>query len=110
MEDRVKKTMKPSLNKKGQAFGQLIGLATGLATLVIVFAVLFLVLANVRTNIASTEGLELTNLTQADDSIALNATATLTTAASTVPTFVPLIVITVIGAVLIGLVSMFGRR
>ena len=39
-----------------------------------------------------------------------NATLALQSAADTVPTFVPIVVITAIGAVLIGIVAMFGRR
>ena len=94
-----KPIMKLKMNKKGQIFGQLVQLGVGLATLVIVMAVVFLIMSNVRNNAQV-----------AADANATAATNTLITATSTIPGFVPLIVITVIGGILIGLVSLFGRQ
>lgn len=86
-------------NKKGQIFGNIQGLVIGLAGLVIVAAVVFLIIAQVAAN------------TQvAADGNASAAVTTLQAATATIPNWVPLIIIAVIGALLIGLVAMFGRR
>ena len=97
-------------NKKGQAvFSQLAALGIGIAGLVITLVVVFLILAQGKTQTAAIEGIDLTNATQVSTSVALNATNTLTGAVATIPGWVPLIVIAVIGSVLLGLVSLFRR-
>jgi len=85
--------------KKGQIFGQLQALGIGLAAMVIVFAVVFLIMAQVGANPQV-----------AADGNATLAVATITNATATIPPWVPLIIIAVIGGLLIGLVAMFGRR
>ena len=85
-------------NKKGQVFGSLAGLGIGLATLLITLVVVFLIMSQVGSN------------TQvAADGNATAAVNTLTSAAEDIPDWVPLVVITVIGGLLISLVAVFGR-
>ncbi len=93
--------------KKGQVFGSLQELAIGIASLVIIFAVVFLLLANTRTQIVEMESISL-----ADNrtwTAAYNGTVELTEAAEDVPGWIPLVVITVIGSVLISLVALFRQ-
>jgi len=84
------------MDKKGQVFDQMTALGIGVAGLCITLVVVFLILSNVRTN-----------ATVAADANATLATQTLTNAVATIPNWVPLVVIAVIGAILIGLVAMF---
>ena len=86
------------MNKKG-VFDQLGALGVGVATLVITLAVVFLILAQVGAN------------TQvAADGNASAATTTLTTAAATIPGWVPLIILVAIGGLILALVAVFGGR
>ena len=86
------------MNKKG-IIDQLGALGIGIASLVVTLAVVFLILANVKSN------------TQvAADGAALNATNVLTTAAATIPGWVPLVILVAIGGLILSLVSVFGRR
>ena len=87
------------MNKKGQVFEQLSALGIGLAILTLVLVVVFLILANLAAN------------TQvAADANATEATRLLTNAAADIPGWVPLVVIVVIGALLVGLISLFRRK
>lgn len=93
----MKKLMKC---KKGQIFDQLGGLGVGIASLAITLVVVFLILSQTRTN-----------ATVAADVNASSAVSTLQSAADDIPGWVPLVVVAVIGAILLGLVAMFrGRR
>ena len=83
------------MNKKG-VFNQLAALGVGVAGLCITLVVVFLILATIKAN-----------ATVAADGNATAAVTTLTTAAATIPNWVPLVIIAVIGALLIGLVSYF---
>lgn len=86
------------MNKKGQVMSQLGALGVGIATLTITLIVVFLILAQTGAN------------TQvAADTNATAAVNTLTNAAATIPGWVPLVVIAVIGALILGLVSLFRR-
>lgn len=85
-----------SFGKKGQILGQMSGLVTALVTIAIVLAVGFLILAEISTN----------------DSVVADGNATsavddTTSAMATIPDFLDIIVITVIGALLLGLVRFF---
>jgi hypothetical protein len=97
------------LNKKG-VMQQLGALAVGVAALCIALVVTFLIMAQARTQIGTIEGITVTNATQCANSTSCTAVGTLTTAAATIPNWVPLIIIAVIGALLIGLVSMFRSK
>ena len=96
------------LNKKGQVFSQMQALGAGIASLVIVFAVIFLVIAQTQTQIVAVQGINLTNTSTW--TTAYNATVELATAADDIPSWIPLIVIAVIGGILLSLVAMFQRR
>ena len=86
------------MNKKG-VMDQLGALGIGVAALVITLAVVFLILAQVGAN------------TQvAADGNATAATNTLTTAAATIPGWVPLIILVAIGGLILYLVSRFGGK
>ena len=98
------------LNKKANIFANLTGLGIGLAGMVIIFAVMFLIISNTQTQIIDQEGLDQNQLD--DDnltSVAWNSTQQLAVAADGIPGWLPLIVITVIGGLLIGLVAKFGK-
>lgn len=84
----------------------LMGLGVGIATLAITLVVTFLIISQGQEQIIDTEDL----VSEANEtSYALNATKTLSTAVDDIPGWVPLIVIAGIGAVLLGLVSLFRR-
>jgi hypothetical protein len=85
-------------SKKG-VMDQLGALGVGIAVLLITLVVVFLIMANIGANAAV-----------AADGNATLAVNTLTAAAATIPGWVPLIVIVVIGALIIGLVSVFRGR
>ena len=93
------------MNKKGQVLEQLGALGAGVAVLAIVLTVTFLILAQGQDQVEQIEG-----ATSVGNSSAWNATATLTNAVATIPGWVPLIIIAVIGSVLLGLVALFRRR
>ena len=96
--EKIKKFF--SLGKKGQIFDQLGGLGVGIASLAITLVVVFLILSQTGAN-----------ATVAADGNATLAINTLTSAADDIPGWVPLVVIAVIGAILLGLVAMFrGTR
>ena len=89
-----------SVGKKGQIFDQLGGLGVGIASLAITLVVVFLILSQTAAN-----------TTVAADPNATAAVTELTNAADDIPGWVPLVVIAVIGAILLGLVAMFrGTR
>ena len=95
------------LSNKGQVMSQLGGLGIAIATLVILLAVTFLVLAETGSQAATQAGFASTDLSSCT-SHACNATKDLTAATQTIPGWVPLIVLVVIGGVILGLVSVFG--
>lgn len=90
--------MKMIKQKKG-VFNQLAALGVGLAALAITLVVVFLIFSNLAAN----------SQVSADGNAAA-AVTTLTDAAEDIPTWVSLVVIAVIGAILIGLVSIFRQR
>jgi hypothetical protein len=98
------------MSKKGQVFSQLGSLATGVATLAIVLTVAFLVMSEGKDQAAEIEGLDFTNTTECHQSITCNATEELQNATGDIPGWVPLVIIASIGAILLGLVSLFRRR
>ena len=95
-------------DKKGMTtgvFSGINGLFTALAAIVIIVAVTFLIIANVLTQIATTEGINATNAAQR--TIAYNATMQLQAATATIPGWIPLVVIAVIGGLILMLVKLF---
>lgn len=94
--------------KKGQNVMDGLGkLGIGIAVLAVVLVVTFLIMSQVRTQIITLEGIN-TNDTSTFTS-AYNGTNTLTNAVEDIPGWVPIIVITAIGALLLGMVAMFRR-
>ena len=98
------------MSKKGQVFNQLGQLATGVATLAIILTVAFLVMSEGKDQAGEIENLDFNNATECAQSITCNATEELQSATSTIPGWVPLVIIASIGAILLGLVSLFQRR
>lgn len=95
-------------SRKGSVFEAFGSLAVGITTTVIVLAIGFLIISQSQDQIASIQGINVTNVS--DVSTAYNATTTLQSALGEIPGWVPLIVIATIGALLLGLVAMFRRR
>lgn len=95
------------MQKKGQVLNGLGAVGIGIASFTILMAVIFLVVAQVQTQVRSIQAADLlgTNSTIAD-----NATKTLQTAVADIPGWIPLIVIVAIGGLILGMVSVFGRR
>ena len=87
------------MTKKGQVFGQLSDLGVGIAGLAITLVVVFLIMSQTRAN-----------STVAADANATAAVDTLQSAADDIPGWVPLVVVSVIGAILLSLVALFRRR
>ena len=94
-------------NKKAQVFDNLGGLAVGIATFTIIIIVAILVMANVKTQAQTVSG-TVCNATSGD--LACNSTTTLMAATTSLPGWVPLVVIVAIGATILGMIGMFGRR
>jgi len=86
------------MTKKGQAMQQLGALGVGVATLAITMAVVFLILSETSSNSSV-----------AADGNATAGLATLTNAVADIPGWVPLIIIAVVGAILLGLISLFRQ-
>ena len=98
-----------AMNKKGQIFSQLSTLGVGIAALAITLVVTFLILSQGKEQIGDIEGIDTTNSTLCDTSLACNSTSTLQGAVDGIPGWVPLIIIASIGAILLGLVAVFRR-
>lgn len=95
------------MNKKGEsAFGKIASLGIGVVVLMIVLTVGFLVMTEGKSQIASTEGTNITHCV----STACNATDELTSAAADIPGWLPIVIIASIGAILLGLAGMFTLR
>lgn len=87
-----------TMNKRG-VLDNLSALGVGIAGLAITLVVVFLILSQT-----------LANTTVAADSNATAALNTLSSAADTLPGWVPLIVIAIVGSILLGLVALFRGR
>lgn len=93
------------LAKKGEVFGNLASLGIGVAVIVVIVIVTFMITAEGRKQIGTIEGTACSSSTSAG----CNATNTLNSAVSTIPDFLPIIIICGIGVVLIGMVYMFAK-
>ena len=85
--------------KKKAAFDLLGGLGIGIATLAIIMIVVFLIMSELASNTTVT-----------NDANASAAIDTLQAAADDIPGWVPIVVMTAIGAILILMVRGFGGR
>ena len=86
-------------NKKGQAIEGLQSLVVPLIGIAIVLVIGFLIMAQAKEQIVTVAG---------NVSYAYNATEDVQNAMADIPGWLPIIVITVIGALLLGLVANFG--
>ncbi len=90
--------LRPIVQHKKGAIAELMPIITGLVAFAITIVVAFLIMAKVATN------------TQvAADANATQAVKDVQNATKDIPNWLPIIIITIIGVLLIGLVSMFGR-
>jgi len=96
------------MNKKG-IIDNLMGLIVPLVAIAIVLVVGFLIMAEAKSQLASIQGLNATggSTTHPQGTVGWNATSTTQNALADIPGWLPIIVITVIGALLIGLVARF---
>jgi len=115
------------MKKKGQVMQNLGALGVGVAALCIVLVVVFLIMAQAKTTMMADSSAcnsgtwngsvcclpDVTTCEGANQTVrnsnAWNATQTLQTSTATIPNWVPIIIITAIGSVLIGMVAMFRR-
>jgi len=92
------------MNKKGQVgFERLIGFAVAFATLVIIIVVTLMVLTTGKSEINSLNG-------NSNNSIEYNSSVELGNSMSTFVSFIPIVVIAGIGAVLLGIVLVMKSR
>jgi len=98
--------MKTKMYKKG-AIEQLNAMVVPLLVIGIVLVIGFLVMAEAKDQALSIAGKTSGQMNEANGSGAYNATSDVQNAMADIPGWLPIIVITVIGAALIGLVSMF---
>lgn len=101
-------------NKKAQALSSLQELVLPLVGVCIILAIGFLIISEAKDQVASTDGVFAGNCTATTGggtanytSVACNASEDVQNAMAVIPGWLPIIVITVIGAVLIGLVMRF---
>lgn len=97
------------IGKKGQ-LSELGGLATALVTVALVLVIGFLILSEFKTNAENSD--LVVNATSGDygeQNFTRDAIIDSQGAVANVPDFLDIIVITVIGALLLGLVSKFGK-
>jgi len=94
--------------KKGQNVMDGLGkLGISIAVLAVVLVVIFLIMSQVRTQIITLESINTSDTSTFTS--AYNGTNTLINAVEDIPGWVPIIVITAIGALLLGMVAMFRR-
>lgn len=115
------------LSKRGQVFDNLASLSVGIATFSIIIIVAFLVMSNVKTQLTA-DSSACANGTwngtvccytgvatclgenqSARNSLAWNSTGDLQNTTSTVPGWIPLIVIVTIGSIILGMIGMFRK-
>lgn len=103
--------MKPlrMLQQKKGALEDVSKIGIALLTVGMVIAIAFLILSTVLTQIGTTEGITVTNLTQCQTSASCNATTETMSALATLPGWLSIIVIVAIGAMIIGLIAMFRK-
>lgn len=86
----------PFKSKKGEVFQVFISMAVGLATIAVVLTVTFLIMSQGKSQMT-------------ENSTGWNATGTLETAVDDVPDWIPIVIITTVGAGLLGLVKLFKQ-
>ena len=97
-------------NKKAQVFARLGELAVGVVTLALVLTIGFLIMAQGKTEIASIECANTSDTSGlATCGYGYNGTSALESAVATIPGWIPLIIISVIGLVLLGFVGLYRK-
>lgn len=99
-------------NKKGSLEG-MTSLAIGITTLLVLIAVMFVIMAQVKSQTTTASGgvrVGCNTTSTALCTIAENSTNTLIEAGATIPGWVGIIVIVAIGAMILGMLTMFGKR
>lgn len=97
------------MNSKGQ-IDALQPLIVALVVVAIVLVVGFLIFAEVQDQIVSIDSVDETNLDGNSSSYGYNASQDIQTAMEDIPGWLPIIVVVVIGALLIGLVSFLRQQ
>lgn len=104
--------MKGLIKSKKGVIDQLAPIVIALVAVGIILVVGFLIVAEIKDQVSAIDGLNSSH--QSSDgtigSSAYNASNEVQNALSDIPTWLPIIVITIIGALLIGLVSLFRSR
>jgi len=96
--------------KKGQSLAGLQAIIVPLIGVAIVLVIGFLIIAETQTQIESTSGIQCSSDASANGSIGCNASRQVQEAMSDVPQWLPIIIITLIGSLLLGLVAYFRAR
>lgn len=100
--------MVPLIKDNKAVFNQITDVVVGLAAVLVTFAILFVILAQAKDQVVETDGVDVTN--SSTYTTAYNATTSTIEAAATVPDWLDLIVLAVVGAILLGLVELFRSR
>ena len=92
--------------RQAQVFARLGELAVGVVTLALVLTIGFLILAQGKSELAS---IDCTNATLKTCGYGYNGTSAMESAIATIPNWVPLLIIAVIGLVLLGFVGLYRK-
>jgi len=99
------------INKKGQFVNQITGLTVSLVAVALVLVVGFLVMAEAKVQIEDQDGIPTGQCAKnSSGSYACNGTIATVEAIEQIPGWLGIIVITVIGAILIGLIAYFAKQ
>ena len=103
------------INKKGNVLGPLGALGVGIAGLAIALVIAFLIIGAGQTQIGNNDGIKKTaagvyNHSECVKSVGCNATTTLTGAVGSIPGWVSIVVIGIVGAVLLSIVGLYTRK
>ncbi len=98
-------------SKRGQ-LQQLGSLAVGIVIIVIAIVVAFIIMSQGKKQIGEIEGLAeniTTDINECQKSIGCNATTVLQTSVDDIPDWMPIVIITMIGSILLGMVVVFAK-
>ena len=107
LEDRPFLLKMKKLNKKG-AIAELGSLIIALVSVGLIIVIGLLIMAETKSQVITLDSVNESNVSSY--TAAYNGTVTTQNAMADIPTWLPIIVITVIGALLLGLVQMFRGR
>jgi len=97
------------MNKKGQVMEGLANLGVGIAVFALVIVIAILVVNNTKDQTAA-QGDIANAVCGVNGTTAFNSSCELLAATTTIPGWVGLIVLVAIGAIILGMIAMFGRR